>query len=215
MNKFFNKFLIVMVGIILLSGLYIFFSDSLNSEAAGSSTDSSLSSSTGANPASVATIDQKIAEETAFISTLASITDIKIESALFSNKLFTDLKDNNVDLQEDSVGRINPFALIDANSAQNIASFAPGVVTNAATQITNKGAIFSGTVTGPNVTSTYFEYGITESLGKVTPPVKQSLIGGFVTTINGLNSKTQYFYRADAKVNGVPIQGTVVSFTTN
>jgi hypothetical protein len=210
MNRFYNKFLIVLVGVILFGGLYIYFSNGLKSEAA----DSSLSSSQGAAASSAVTTDQKIIDDTAFIATLSTLNTIKIDTSLFSDASFTSLNDNNVQIEIGDVGRSNPFALMSVDNTKGTTS-TPAVVTNNATQVTDITAILSGTVNGSNATSVYFEYGtISDALDKKTTPVKQSLIGGFVTNINGLSTKTSYYFRAAAKVNGTVLYGDVVSFTT-
>ena len=91
----------------------------------------------------------------------------------------------------------------------------PKVVTDTPTQITDKTAVFNGTINESGAKDTYFEYGITPQLGTVTPIVKQSLVGTFIKNVLGLTPKTNYFYKACAKINNVPLCGEVVSFITN
>ena len=78
----------------------------------------------------------------------------------------------------------------------------------------DKSAVVSGTLIGANSNNIYFEYGTTETFGKVTPKVTTSLVGNFSYNINLLTPKTTYFYRAVANVNGVLIFGDTMSFTT-
>ena len=208
-----NKFLIVLAIAIMLGGLCIIYSSKgLNASAA---TDSSLSSSI-TDTALPSSADDKIAEDTAFLSTLVSLKTINIDASLFSDASFNALNDNTVKLNPVSPGRANPFAAIDAAALNNTSVSVSPVVTNQPTQVTDKTAILNGAVNSASgVASVYFEYGPTASLGKSTSPAKQSLVGTFITSISGLTSKTTYFYRADAKINGNLVSGDTVSFTTN
>ncbi|MDP4033348.1 MAG: hypothetical protein Q8P60_10935, partial [Pseudorhodobacter sp.] len=89
------------------------------------------------------------------------------------------------------------------------------VVTDQSTQITDKTAVLNGTInTVVGVTDTYFEYGTTVDLGTITATVKQSLVGTFIKNVLGLTPKTNYFFKACAKINNIASCGEVVSFTT-
>lgn len=212
MNTY-NKFLIVLATIVALSGFYVYFSNNLNANAAGS--DSSLVSSSSGAPADLlGATNDKISQDTAFLYTLTSLTKIKIDTSLFSESSFNSLNDNTVMLEPITPGRPNPFAPI-AGAVVNSTSVSP-VTTNTPDQVTAKSAVLNGSVSSTNgVTNTYFEYGPTPTLGKITPNSKQSLIGTFGSTITGLTSGTTYFYRAVAKINGTLTYGDVISFNTN
>jgi hypothetical protein len=211
-----NKFLIVLAVAIMLGGLYVYFYKDLNvSAATQTQSDSSLSSSITGNP-SLSSLDDKIAEDTAFLSTLVSLTTINIDTSLFSNQSFNALNDNTVKLEPVAAGRQNPFAAIDVTSLDNASVSTSPVITNQPTQVTDKTAILNGAVNSASgVTSTYFEYGPTASLGKTTQSAKQSLVGTFIMNISGLASKTTYFFRAVAKINGSIVNGEIISFNTN
>ncbi len=219
MNKFLHKTLIFLSLVMVVSAMYLYFAQDLNTQAAtvtSSLSSSSLSTSAidSINSASPGVSD-KISQDIAFLSTLTSLTRIKIDTSIFSDQSFGNLKDNTVLLEEAVPGRPNPFAPID-NS--NIASTAPTspVVTDQPTQVTEKSALLAGIVSDTNgVTTVYFDYGPTPNLGSSTKPAKLSLIGTFVTPISLLKSKTAYFFRAVAKINGVLHYGEVISFTTN
>lgn len=210
MKKLFTTILILSAIALLSFGAYVYFSNSLSVDAA----DSSLSSSQGSpSPVNALASSDKISQDTAFLSTLTSLTKIKIDTSLFTDTSFNALNDNTVILEQSVPGRVNPFAPIEGQTP--VSTDSP-VVTNPPTQITTKSAVLDGTtnnVTG--VTSVYFEYGPTPVLGKATPPTKQSLIGTFGANITGLTSGTTYFYRAAAKINGVVKYGDVISFNTN
>ncbi len=211
----YNKLLIVVAVALLVGGVYMYFSNGLSVQAADSSSSlvSSNTSSSSNGNAVTGTGDQQIAEDTAFLETLTSLTKINIDPSLFSDKSFQALNDNTVVLEQVTPGRPNPFAPIDTTGGAVVVS---PVITNDATQITARTAILNGATSNlQGVTSTYFEYGPTPTLGRVTPPVSQSLIGSFVSNISGLTSGTTYFYRAAAKANGSILYGDVVSFTTN
>ena len=216
MHRTYNKFLIVSAIILLLGGVYTYFSNSLNARAATPvSPNSAVSSQNGVTPLSTLTTEDQISADTAFLATLTSLKKIKIDTSIFSSTGFKSLNDNTVNLEAVAPGRPNPFAPIDFVVSRNEAPLSP-VVTNDATQITNKSAVLNGTINSlPGITSIYFEYGTEPELGKTTPPVKQSLVGTFVTSVTGLESETTYFFRAVAKVGTNVVYGDLISFNTN
>lgn len=208
-----NTFLIVIaVSFLVLVG-YTYFSNNPNVLAAPSS---SISSQSGESPIESVTKseDAKISVDTAFLLTLSSLKKITIDTSIFESKAFKKLNDNTVNLEQAQTGRPNPFAPIDAILASESDSLSV-VMTNQPVKVVSKTAVLSGTVTTTEgVVGTYFEYGPTPSLGKVTIQATPSLIGTFILTVNGLNPQTTYFYRAVAKVNGTQQYGEIVSFET-
>lgn len=217
MKRIYNKFLIISTIALFIGGVYLYFSNDLNIEAiVPVAFGSSLASSTGVNvlPVSLSPKD-KISSDISFLTTLVSLKKIKIDTTLFTNKSFNALENNAVKIEPVIPGRINPFAPIDINKTNNVVS-TPKVVTDQPTQITDKTVVLNGTInTLSGVTNTYFEYGTTMNLGTVTATVKQSLVGTFIKNVLGLTSKTNYFFKACAKINKVAFCGDVVSFTTN
>jgi hypothetical protein len=205
-----HTFLITLSLALLLGSAYLYFSHGLDVKAA---TSSGLESSSGTSSPEEGTVDAKIAEDTAFLATLTSLTKITIDTSIFKDKSFNLLTDHTVVLEQAVPGRPNPFASINGVTVTD----APAdlVITNDPSQVTNKTAVLNGTVlASAGVTSVYFEYGTTDALGKATVPVKQSLIGSFVTNVTGLTSGTQYFYRSVAKINNATVYGGIISFTT-
>lgn len=105
MNKYIKDIIIIViivvgggVGYLLLFGN----SKDTNSNSSLSISDSSLSSSN---------VDAQISEDTAFLSTLLGLSNIKIDPQLFLNKTFSSLSDNTVEIVNNGViGRTNPFA---------------------------------------------------------------------------------------------------------
>lgn len=208
MNKIYHKLLIVFIIFVFFGGVYLYFSNSLESEA---SLISSLSSSA---PSDQVPTDQKIANDIAFISTLSSLNNIKIDTSLFTDLSFVSLKDNTVLLDEEIIsGRENPFAPAGTNVLSSSSSSL--VKTNNPMEIENRSAIFSGTTNSSNGSiNGYFEYGTTKDLGQKISQNTVSLIGTFITNVTMLEPKTTYFYRACAKINGLSVCGNVVSFVT-
>lgn len=213
MNTTYNKFLIGLAIILLISGGYVYFSNDLDVYAA----DSGLVSTSGnaVENALGKPKNKKISDDTAFLYTLTSLTKIKIDTSLFNDASFSSLVDNTVILDPATTGRRNPFAPI--NRAVTLTEAPVSlVVTNQPDQITTKSALLNGTTNNaPGVTSVYFEYGPTATLGKATPTAKQSLIGSFAANVTGLNTNATYFYRAVAKINNTLYYGDIVSFNTN
>lgn len=219
MHRSYNKFLIVIAIAIILSGTYVYFSNDLDAQAASTnnSTNSPLVSS-NALPTLTSSRNEKISQDTAFLTTLTSLNKLKIDTSIFSRQSFMSLRDNTVTLEQVIPGRPNPFAPIKSeNNTSIVATEMSPVTTNEATEITNNSALLNGTMDSSvsAVTSSYFEYGTTEALGTVTPTAKQSLIGTFFTNLTGLKSKTKYYFSAVAKINGALSYGEIVSFTTN
>ncbi|MES2930811.1 MAG: hypothetical protein V4665_03460 [Patescibacteria group bacterium] len=211
MRTKYHTFLIGLALVLLLGSAYAYFAAGGDARAA---TASSLVSSITGTAAQTNSTDERIAEDTAFLSTLTSLNEIVIDTSIFTNKSFRALTDNTVVLETATPGRPNPFASIDS-AGGNAGQQAELVITNDPTQITNASANLNGTVTAQNAaTSVYFEYGPTETLGKTTLPAKQSMIGSFATPVTGLASKTRYFFRAVAKINNATVNGGIISFTT-
>lgn len=215
MKIIFNKFLIVSTIILLMGGVYLYFSRDLNSQGIVSVAYGSSLSSIGLDiNAFSSSVSEKINSDISFLNTLVSLKKIKIDTALFNNKSFNSLQNNTVKIETVVPGRSNPFAPINSNTNSNLS--VPDVVTNQPTQISDKTATLNGTV---NVTSgmndTYFEYGDTENMGIVTTIIKPSLVGTFIKNISGLNSNTIYFFKACSKVNNTKTCGEIVSFKTN
>jgi len=212
----YNKFLIISTIVILMGGVYLYFSDNLSSGViVPTAYGSSLASSNGLESSPVSALQgDKISSDISFLTTLVSLKKIKIDTSLFTNKFFNALQNNMVKIEPVVAGRINPFAPIDNNKINNILT-TPKVVTDQPTQITDKTTVLNGTInTAVGVTDTYFEYGTTVDLGTITATVKQSLVGTFIKNVLGLAPKTNYFFKACAKINNIASCGEVVSFTT-
>lgn len=216
MHKKYNKFLIVSFILISLLGIYSYFYKDLKSEAATS--DSSITSSlNGATPLSQVGSDGAITD-TAFLMNLDSLKKIKIDTSLLESKPFKLLIDNNIKLEPVPYGRINPFAPTDnvvVNNVVNNNTPVASVKVNPPTQVTDKSAIVSGSLDGAKSNNVYFEYGLALTFGKTTPKVIPSLVGNFSYKIIGLSSKTTYFFRAAANINGVLTFSDTISFNTN
>lgn len=220
MRNIYNKFLIVSTIALLIGGVYLYNLNHLNYTKNTPVAFNSLLASSSDSLASIQSSgaqENKISSDVSFLTTLVSLKNIKIDTTLFTNKSFNVLKDNAVKLEPVVAGRANPFAPINASTAGvGTDGSTSKVVTDQPTQVTNTTAVLNGTVNVTNgVTDTYFEYGTTESLGTNTATVKQSLVGTFIKNILGLTPKTNYFFKACAKINNVALCGDVVSFTTN
>lgn len=216
MTKSFNKLIVVLALIMLLVGAYSYFLADLDVQAATPSSPISSANMPGTPVLSPISVDDKIASDTAFLAKLTLLPKIKINTSILSDSAFVNLKDNTVVLEQGVPGRPNPFAPINTSKSDN-ATPVSLVTTNEATQITDRSAAFNGEVDSSigATAVTYFEYGPSDKLGKATNPVKQSLIGTFITNVPGLKAKTPYFYRAVAKVGNSLNYGEVISFITN
>ncbi|HAE36637.1 MAG: hypothetical protein UR85_C0004G0025 [Candidatus Nomurabacteria bacterium GW2011_GWF2_35_66] len=214
MHKKYSKFLIVsFVGVCIL-GVYSYFYNDLKSEAAIDE-DSSLSSSINTtNTASVvADSGTRASEDTAFLMKLASLTRIKIDTSLFASQAFKSLVDNDIKLEPAPYGRKNPFS--PTENSILVDKFEPSLKTTNASSITNKSAVLNGSLENATSNNIYFEYGTTETLGKVTPKTTPSLVGSFSSNLNLLTPKTTYYYRSVANINGLLSFGEIMTFDTN
>jgi len=211
-----NKFLIIST-ILLSVGVYLYFSGDFKSKsfvqvAYGSSLESSVGGTSSTSTPTPSSGD--ISSDTAFLASLMSLKDLKIDVSLFSNKSFMALQNNSIKIEEVTPGRKNPFSPIDTSKPINVIAV-PKVVTDQPTGITDKSAILNGTInSATGVTDTYFEYGSTAALGTVTQFASPSLVGTFIKNVLGLTPKTGYFFKSCAKINNVATCGDVVSFTT-
>ena len=209
-----NKNLIILLSILAISGGYLYFSNNFKSDGLVAKAQGSALGVVGENT-NTGTLNAKINEDISFLSTLASLKKIRIDTSLFSSDIFKRLENNAVRIEPITPGRINPFAPIDESKIIQ-ATQAPRVVTNQATSVLDTSVILNGTInTSTGVTDTYFEYGLTETLGQSTIVAKpQSLVGAFTKNVTGLNSKTIYYFKACAKINGASVCGDINSFTT-
>lgn len=221
MKIFYNKFLIISTIVLFIGGVYLYFSNSLNNEnIVPVAYGSSLSTSTGEEVAPLVTTSSgdKISSDISFLATLVSLKKIKIDTTIFDSQPFKLLKNNVVVITPVAAGRINPFAPIYNNTTNNVIT-TPSVTTNQPTVVTDKTAVLNGLINIGNasntVTNITFEYGATPSLGTIISTVEQSLVGTFIKNVVGLTPKTNYFYKACAKINNITLCGDVVSFITN
>lgn len=216
-----NKFFITAVSLLVLGAGYIYFANELRDGSLPGVAYGNLSSSATASELEegenglASSTNSKINSDISFLSTLVSLKNIRIDNSFFANNLFTKLKNNSVSIGTAIPGRPNPFAPIDdATVAKSIVTTM--VSTGQATQITDKAAVLNGLLGSlSGVTATYFEYGETEVMGKTINADNQSLVGAFVKSVSDLNSKTVYFYKACARINGSAVCGDTVSFATN
>ena len=214
MHRKYNKFLIVSFVGVLALGAYSYFYNNLKSEAANE--DSALSSSlTDTASTTSAPVNNTINEDTAFLMKLNSLKRIKIDVSLFENQAFKLLVSNNIKIDPLPYGRLNPFSPTDQSTA--VAKLTYTLKTNPVGAITNKSAVLNGSLEGGATSNNiYFEYGtVADKLDKTTPKVIPSLVGNFSSNINLLNSKTTYYYRSAANINGAIVFGDVMTFNTN
>ncbi len=211
-----KNFLLIFLVVISTAGAYLYFSNDLNSEkVVPVAFGSSLASSTTITDIPITGLDNKIAADISFLTTLVSLKRINIDTSLFTNNFFNALKNNAVKIEPVLPGRVNPFSPIESNGIKNNTT-PSSVITDEPAQITDKTAVLNGTVnTTVGVTDIYFQYGTTDqNLSNTTSLVKQSMVGTFIKNISGLISKTTYFYKACAKINNLTVCGEVVPFTT-
>lgn len=111
------KNILIGLGIIIgVSFVYFYFFQAPKKDT-GSSLSSSKNSKTGNE-------DTKISEDTAFLSTLIGLSNIKIDTSLFTSKSFSSLVDNTVSIGPvGTPGRPDPFAPIGVSTSVESTSF--------------------------------------------------------------------------------------------
>ncbi len=212
-HRKYSNFLILSFVAISIFGVYRYFiSDLIESEAATSSSGISSSLNNNSSTSNTTTASKKTLEDISFLKTLTSLNHIKIDTSLFEEKAFRLLVDNNIKLEKVPYGRTNPFSPVD-KMVDNKNAFT--IYTLPATGLTNNSAQLNGSLEGATSNNIYFEYGASPVFGKITPKITPSLVGGLVVSISDLNTKTKYFYRIVANVNGVLTYGDTMSFITN
>lgn len=120
MKKIYNKFLIISTISLFIGGVYLYFSNNLNSDtilpvAVGSSLDSSNDVNSDDSKEEDVSSLKKVNSDISFIKTLSSLKKIKIDTELFGDLNFSSLKDNRVNIGKVEAGRLNPFAPIQLN----------------------------------------------------------------------------------------------------
>jgi len=216
MKKNYHKFLIISTVFILSGIVYSYFSDEVKTDNSNLlASVGSLGSSSEEEQDVTSDANSEVTSDVSFLETLKSLKDIKIDKSLFESKSFNLLENNSVRIDTVKAGRVNPFAPINTTRSIDIVA-TPKVVTNPATQITDRTASLNGTLNVTSgVTDIYFEYGLTDQLGISTNTVKKSMVDTFIKNISGLNPKTSYFFKACAKINKISSCGEIVSFSTN
>jgi hypothetical protein len=202
----------------LIIGVCFYFSKNMNSDfntkiAHG---ETSLESTSGgiATPVVATSSLDKISADISFLANLTSLEKIKIDTDFFNSKVFVSLKDNSVNIEKVNPGRLNPFAPIENTPITEVVS-TEKIVTVAPSSVTDKSVILNGIInTTDGVTDIYFEYGKTNTLGTMTETVKTSLVGSFLKNVLGLSPKTNYFFKACAKINNITNCGETIPFTT-
>lgn len=214
-HRKYSNFLILSFVAISIFGFYRYFSSDLKATAATSSgiTSSLNDNSDPTFTSSDASINKKTLEDISFLKTLSSLNKIKIDTSLFEDRNFRLLVDNNIKLEKAPYGRANPFLPVDKIVSNDKPAFL--LSTLPATGITKNSAQLNASIEGATSNNIYFEYGPIETFGKTTQKVVPSLVGGLVSSVNQLSSKTKYFYRVVASVNGVITYGDSMSFVTN
>ena len=204
----------VVVGLVLLAAIY-FFATSGSKPAAPSSPLQSSTATQSQTQSVIGSDDAALSDK--FLSLLLNIRTIKLDQTIFSSPAFTSLKDFTTTLSADTnPGRVNPFAPINSDSGS--APVTLSVTTGPVTSVGPLTATFVGALSAGAVGQAhYFEYGT----ANVVPLPNQTAdtpgnpnSGVFSFTIAGLVPNTTYYVRAAAKVGGIPVYGSVVSFTT-
>ncbi len=173
----------------------------------------SSAQSPSTNSTSSASASKTVSKDTQFLSTLLGLSKINIDKTIFENKSFSLLEDNNVKVISDGVvGRDNPFAPFE--SSANV--LVPAVSTLEASQITSNSAVLSGALgTGINSNDIFFKWGTSkDKVDRILLAESESFVGTFSKNLTGLSSKTNYYFRAVAKVGGREFTGEIISFTT-
>lgn len=215
MNKKYSRFLIVTFVLASVFGVYSYFYNDLESEAATGDSQSALASSLTTDSITSQASGNKTSDDTAFLMKLASLKKIKIDTSILTSHSFKSLVDNHIKLEKVPYGRVNPFSPTGDYVPSTIKATEFTLKTSIATLIINKSATLNGSLTGETSSNIYFEYGPTEDLGNKTAKVTPATNGDFSAVITALTPKTTYYFRAAANVNGTISYGEIMSFKVN
>lgn len=156
-----------------------------------------------------------------FATLLSSISNITIDTSLFTDPGYLALRDYPIALGSDIQGRPNPFAAVGYDTG-SISSTAPTTPTQtqfdtiqpdkitATTAEVGAQAILSDTSQALVV----FEYGINGSLDNATAPQPLPSNGTVLFRISGLTPGTKYSVKAILAQGSDTTPGNVVTFTT-
>lgn len=156
--------------------------------------------------------------DNSFAATLSSINSINLDTSIFSNAGYKALRDYPINLGTAVIGRQNPFAPMGVDSTSvdasgvatvQVQTLAPGKIVSTSAEL---GALVTTTSTSP--TTVVFNYGLNDTFGSATPPIKVTQNGTALFTITGLTPATTYYVEAVAVQGSVTATGTIMTFTT-
>ena len=184
--------------------------------------------STLPSPSGLSTESSARNRELLELSTVLESISFDTNKGLFTSAAYTSLEDYNEVITTDpsQVGRPNPFSTIGVDVGQISAPTESGsggddlfggssesrIVTKSGPTHSGTQAVLSGELMSGSA-SVWFEWGTTQTaLTNTTPITTMTAAGTFTKTISGLSTGTTYYYRAAARVSGLTVYGTVLSF---
>ncbi|MDB5255137.1 MAG: hypothetical protein JWL92_513 [Candidatus Nomurabacteria bacterium] len=151
-----------------------------------------------------------------FLQVLSTIDSITLDTSIFSNAGYKALRDFPLSLGTAVIGRQNPFAPIGSDSTGTTTVAPIQVQTLTPAKITSTSAEFGALVTtGSTAASTVvFQYGLNDTLGSATTPVKVTTSGTALFSVTGLTPATTYYVQAVAVQGSSTATGTIMNFIT-
>ncbi len=219
------KIFAIVVGILAVGILaYTFFGNSSPTPAAMPLASSAVPGAMPTMPATlpggggpITTMPGAGAGMNTFSNALAGISGITLDTSIFSNTAYKALRDYPITLGTAVIGRQNPFAPIGADSGTADTSASTLTVqTLAPSKVLTTSAVLGALVTAQSTagTTVVFQYGINDTLGSATAPVKVSKSGTAVFTVTGLTPGTMYYVNSVAVQGSTTATGTIMTFTT-
>ena len=171
---------------------------------------STASGTTTAGTSAGTSVDTTVGQD--FLALLLSVQSIKLDDSIFQSQAFNVLQDFNRPIPPDTdPGRTDPFAPIGADGS----SVSYAVSTSNPSSITPTTSTLNGALSSADAgTTRWFEYGLTQNLGTMTPPKSQTTPGAFAESIAGLTPNTTYYVRASALLGGATVSGNIVTWKT-
>jgi len=147
-----------------------------------------------------------------FLNMLLSLKNLKIDSSVFKDKVFLNLRDFSTPITRDpgQEGRPNPFLPFTSETGGAL------VETIEATPVTGSEATLNGLVDlSLAAAAKRFKWGQTEDLENQTDLITETASTGFFSkTLVDLVPGTTYFFRAEVVSGGQVVPGETLSFTT-
>jgi hypothetical protein len=211
MSKKVRNFAIIILIIALIIGVLTIIDNSSSTDTA--TVDNSLVSNKGAGITTQNDGSSQVANDE-FSDILASITGLDIDTTIFEDPSFKALRDFPIFLGTDTVGRVNPFAPIGSDAEAIFSGIQFQTIQPIEVTASSATLVAQINIPGNDDLTAFFEYGLTESFGTSTGPIKFTPNGTASFSVSELLPGKKYYVRSTLASGSDTIAGNTVTFTT-